>query len=137
MKNPRPPPEPLLPPPEIISAATTTFQVMPIPTDEPTTIDGKVAGKTMRRKMSHCEAPIACAACKKRRSIERAPPRTLITTVKNAPRKVTNAIDNSCVGQKMIDTGTHANGGMGRSTSKLGNHRLLKVLLTAIMSPSG
>ena len=44
MKKPRPPPDPLPPPPEIISAATTTFQVMPMPTEEPTTMDGKVAG---------------------------------------------------------------------------------------------
>ena len=52
--------------------------------------------------------------------MERAPPSTLITIVKNAPRKVTNAIDSSCVGQKMIEAGTQASGGIGRSTSKGG-----------------
>ena len=45
---------------------------------------------------------------------------TLMTIVKNAPRKVTNAIDISCVGQNMIDAGTHASGGIGRSTSNTG-----------------
>jgi hypothetical protein len=52
--------------------------------------------------------------------MERAPPTTLMTIVKNAPRKVTNAIDISCVGQKRIDAGTQASGGIGRSTSKTG-----------------
>ena len=49
-----------------------------------------------------------------------APPSTLITIVKKAPRKVTNAIDNSWVGQKMIDAGTQASGGIGRNISKDG-----------------
>ena len=43
-----------------------------------------------------------------------------MTMVKNAPRKVTKAIDISCVGQKMIEAGTQASGGIGRSTSKAG-----------------
>ena len=43
-----------------------------------------------------------------------------MTMVKNAPRKVTNAIDSSWVGQKMIDAGTQASGGIGRNTSKTG-----------------
>jgi len=34
---------------------------------------------------------------------------------------VTNMIDSSCVGQKMIAAGTQASGGIGRSTSKTGN----------------
>src|SRR5487761_2431114 len=57
MKYPRPPPLPpdWLPPPEIISAATTTFQVIPMPTDDPTTIDGTVAGSTMRRNVPHVD----------------------------------------------------------------------------------
>ena len=45
MKNPRPPPlvPPIwLPPPEIISAATTTSHVIPMPTAEPTTIEHMV-----------------------------------------------------------------------------------------------
>ena len=33
------------PPPEISSAATTTSQVMPMPTADPVTSDGKVAGR--------------------------------------------------------------------------------------------
>ena len=45
---------------------------------------------------------------------------TLMTIVKNAPRKVTNAMESSCVGQKMIDAGTHASGGIGRNTSNTG-----------------
>ena len=45
---------------------------------------------------------------------------TLITIVKNAPRKVTKAIDSSCVGQKMIAAGTQASGGIGRNTSNTG-----------------
>ena len=60
-----------------------------------------------------------------------------MTTVKNAPRKVTKAIDSSCVGQKMIEIGTHANGGTGRSNSNTGNDRPLNFLLTAISNPSG
>ena len=36
------PPISALPPPEIISAATTTSQVIPIPTAEPTMIEGSV-----------------------------------------------------------------------------------------------
>ena len=53
-----------LPPPEIISAATTTSHVMPMPTAAPTTIDGSVPGRMMRRKISHLEDPIDCAAWK-------------------------------------------------------------------------
>src|ERR1700733_12608265 len=125
MKNPSPPPEPptepALPPPEIISAATTTAQVMPTPTVAPTAIDGSVAGRMMRRKMSQVDEPIERAAWKYRTSIDWAPPITLMTIVKNAPRKVTNAIESSCVGQKIIDAGTQARGGIGRSTSKTGN----------------
>ena len=44
-----------------------------------------------------------------------------MTMTKNAPRKVTKSIDISCVGQKMIDAGTHASGGIGRNTSNTGN----------------
>ena len=69
MKKPSPPPaappiEPALPPPEIISAATTTAQVMPMPTVAPTTIDGSVPGRMMRRKMSQVDEPIERAAWK-------------------------------------------------------------------------
>src|SRR5205814_10145789 len=84
MKKPNPPPDPIVPlapPPEIISAATTTSHVMPMPTAEPTTIDGSVPGRMMRRKMSQRDEPIDCAAWKYRTSIERAPPRTLMTIV--------------------------------------------------------
>jgi hypothetical protein len=35
-------------------------------------------------------------------------------------------IADSCVGQKMIAAGTHANGGIGRMISKTGNAMLLK-----------
>src|SRR5688572_9862517 len=79
MKNPRPPPALdwiAPPPPEIISAATTTFQVMPMPTSMPTTIEGSTAGRMMRRKMSQLLEPMERAAWKKRMSIERAPPIT-------------------------------------------------------------
>ena len=66
MKKPRPPPappiEPALPPPEIISAATTTAQVIPIPTVAPTTIEGSVPGRMIRRKMSQVVEPIERAA---------------------------------------------------------------------------
>ena len=37
---------------------------MPMPTAEPTTIEGSVPGSTTRRKMSHCDEPIDCAAWK-------------------------------------------------------------------------
>src|SRR5262249_57017922 len=67
----------------------------------------------------------------------RAPPRTLITMVKNAPRKVTNAIDISLVGQKINEAGTQASGGIGRSTSKGGKKMSRKYLLTANIRPKG
>src|ERR1043165_9908025 len=106
MKKPRPPPaappiDPALPPPEIISAATTTAQGMPTPTVAPTTIEGSTPGRTMRREMSQLDEPIDRAAWKYRTSIDWAPPITLMTMVKKAPRKVTNAIESSVVGQKM------------------------------------
>ena len=67
----------------------------------------------------------------------RAPPSTFITIVKNAPRKVTNAIDSSLVGQKISEAGTQASGGIGRSTSKGGKKMSRKYLLTASISPKG
>src|SRR6201987_5145347 len=67
----------------------------------------------------------------------RAPPITLMTIVKKAPRKVTKAIDNSWVGQKMIDAGTQASGGIGRKTSNTGKLMPKKVRLTAMAKPSG
>src|SRR3569623_383869 len=138
MKTPNPPPDPLdQPPPEIITAATTTSQVIPKPTADPTTIEGSVAGRTTRRKTSHCVEPMDCADWKKRGSMDFAPPRTFITIVKKAPRKVTNAMDNSWLGQKMIDAGTQANGGIGRNISKEGKTRPLNVLFTAMNRPRG
>ena len=50
----------------------------------------------------------------------RAPSTMLITTMKNAPRKVTKTILISGVGQKMTATGTHASGGTGRMISNTG-----------------
>ena len=43
-----------------------------------------------------------------------------MTMVKKAPRKVTNAIDISLVGQKMSEAGTQASGGIGRRISNGG-----------------
>ena len=60
-----------------------------------------------------------------------------MTMVKNAPRKVTNAMDISFVGQKMSDAGTHASGGIGRRISKTGKKNSRKYRLTASASPSG
>ena len=51
-----------------------------------------------------------------------------MTIVKKAPKKVTNAIDISVVGQKTIDAGTHANGGIGLKISKGGKKMSLKYL---------
>ena len=51
IKKPRPPP-PWVPPPEIISAARTTSQVIPIPTAAPVNIDGKVPGSTIFQNKS-------------------------------------------------------------------------------------
>src|SRR5258708_12417386 len=70
-------------------------------------------------------------------AVVRAPQRTLITIVKNAPRKVTNAIDISLVGQKIKEAGTQASGGIGRSTSKGGKKMSRKYLLTASIRPKG
>src|SRR3569832_84690 len=64
-------------------------------------------------------------------------PGQLIKIVKNVPRKVTKAMDNSWLGQKMIDAGTQANGGIGRNISKEGNTRPLNVLFTAMIRPRG
>ncbi len=61
MKNPSPPPA-WVPPPEIISAASTTSHVIPIPTAAPVKIEGRVPGSTMRQKSPHCDAPMDCAA---------------------------------------------------------------------------
>ena len=57
--------------------------------------------------------------------------------VKKAPRKVTKAIDNSVVGQKMMDAGTQAKGGIGRRISNGGKKISRKYLLTASASPNG
>jgi hypothetical protein len=73
--------DPPAPPPEIISAATTTSQVMPMPTSIPTSADGSTPGRMMRRKMLDLEAPIERATWTKRRSMVSAPPITLMTMV--------------------------------------------------------
>ena len=70
-------------------------------------------------------------------SILRAPPRTLITIVKNAPKKVTKAIDISLVGQNISDAGTHASGGMGLRISNGGKKTPRKYRLTANNRPNG
>ena len=49
----------------------------------------------------------------------RTPSTMLITTMKNAPRKVTKTMLISGVGQ-MTATGTHASGGTGRMISNTG-----------------
>ena len=46
-------------------------------------------------------------------------------------------IESSCVGQKMIDAGTQASGGIGRSTSKAGKPMPYAVRLTASSRPNG
>ena len=46
-------------------------------------------------------------------------------------------IDSSCVGQKMIEAGTQASGGIGRSTSKTGKPMPNAVRLTASSRPNG
>ena len=46
-------------------------------------------------------------------------------------------MESSVVGQKMIDAGTHANGGIGRRISKGGKNMPRKYLLTAIARPKG
>ena len=61
MKKPRPPP-PCVPPLEIISAATTTSQVMPMPTAAPVKIDGNIPGRMILQNRSQLFAPIDCAA---------------------------------------------------------------------------
>jgi 23S rRNA A1618 N6-methylase RlmF len=70
-------------------------------------------------------------------SILLAPPKTLMTIVKKAPRKVTNAMDISVVGQKTIDAGTQARGGIGLKISNGGKKMSLKYLLTAKAKPKG
>ena len=70
-------------------------------------------------------------------SILRAPPSTLITIVKKAPRNVTKAIDISFVGQKIREAGTQANGGIGLRISKGGKKTPRKYLLTASNKPKG
>jgi len=84
---------------------------------------GKVAGSTIRQKMSRGFDPNDRAARMRRSSIALAPPSTVRTTVKKAPRKMTKMILNSVVGQKMIDVGTQASGGIGRKISRGGNQR--------------
>ena len=46
-------------------------------------------------------------------------------------------IASSCVGQKMIEAGTQASGGIGRSTSNTGKPMLLATRLTASIRPNG
>src|SRR5581483_6157441 len=62
MRKPRPPPPVAAPcpPPEIISAATTTCQVIPIPTTAPVAIEGRVAGRSTRRKRVDLSAHGSC-----------------------------------------------------------------------------
>ena len=57
--------------------------------------------------------------------------------MKKAPRKMTKMILSSVVGQKMIDVGTQASGGIGRRISRGGNQRYRNVRLIAIKSPTG
>jgi len=49
---------------EVVVAAEMISHVIPMPTAEPTTIDGSVPGRMIRRKMSHRDEPIDCAAWK-------------------------------------------------------------------------
>ena len=77
------------------------------------------------------------AARMRRSSIALAPPSTVRTTVKKAPRKMTKMILSSVVGQKMIDVGTQASGGIGRRISRGGNQKYRNVRLIAIKSPTG
>ncbi len=46
-------------------------------------------------------------------------------------------IASSCVGQKMIDAGTQASGGIGRSTSNTGKPMPCATRLTASIRPNG
>ena len=48
-----------------------------------------------------------------------------------------NVIADSCVGQKMIEAGTHASGGIGRSTSTTGKPMPCATRLTASARPNG
>jgi hypothetical protein len=108
-----------------------------MPTTAPVAIDGSVAGRRTRRKISFLSAPMERAARRKRRSICSAPPTVLITTVKKAPRKVTKVMESSVVGQKMIAAGTQASGGMGRRISNGGKKMALAVRFTAMRRPKG
>ena len=51
--------------------------------------------------------------------------------------KMTKSIESSCVGQKMIAAGTHASGGMGRSSSKTGKTTSQNGRLSAMKRPNG
>src|SRR5262249_62265676 len=84
---------------------------------------GMVAGNTIFQKISRGFEPKDSAARMWRLSIARAPPSTFRTTVKNAPRKITKMMLSSVVGQKMIEVGTQASGGIGRRISSGGEKK--------------
>src|SRR5215831_9844507 len=98
---------------------------------------GMVAGNTIFQKISRGFEPKDSAARMWRLSIARAPPSTFRTTVKNAPRKITKMMLSSVVGQKMIEVGTQASGGIGRRISSGGNQRYRSVRFIAISNPTG
>ena len=60
-----------------------------------------------------------------------------MTTVKKAPRKMIETTVCSMVGQKRIDSGIHASGGIGRRSSITGKAVPKKDRLIPIASPRG
>src|SRR3954465_9135135 len=105
-------PRPVWPEPMLltISAATTISQVNPMAMAIPVNIEGELAGTTTLQNTCQRVAPIESAARTYLMSTVSTPPSTLMTTVKNEPRKMTEMTVCSMVVQKRIESGTHANG---------------------------
>src|SRR5215510_6937436 len=120
-----------------ISAATTISQVKPMAIAAPVNIEGEAPGTITFRNTCQGVAPIETAARRYLTSRVSTPPRTLITTVKNDPRKMIDTTVSSMLGQKRIESGTHARGGIGRSVSKTGKKVSLNTRLTPKARPIG
>ena len=120
-----------------ISAATTISQVNPMAIAAPMKIDGEAAGTTTFQNTCQGVAPMETAALTYRMSSVSTPPSTLITTVKNDPRKMTEMTVISIVGQNRIESGTQASGGIGRRVSNTGKKVYLNLRLTPKARPIG
>ena len=106
--------------PEIISAAISDTHATPMPTARPVNTFGSAPGSTTCHSRRGSLAPSERAARSSTGSIASTPCTVFSRIGKNEPMKVMKTMLTSLVGHSMMDIGTHAMAGMGRSTSIAG-----------------